>query len=91
MDLNSLYKVIQDRQEHPKEGSYTNSLLNAGEDEILKKVGEEAMEVLLAGKGQTKERQIEEISDLAYHTLVLMVYKGIRPEDIQAELEKRHR
>lgn len=91
MDIDALFEIIQDRFNHPKEGSYTNSLFNAGEDEILKKIGEEAMEVLLAGKGQGKQRQIEEVSDLAYHTLVFMVAKGITPADIRAELEKRHR
>ena len=57
---------------------------------IIKKVGEEAMEVILAAKGQTRQRLIEEIADLTYHTLVLLAEKGLTPDDIQGELEQRH-
>lgn len=89
--LNELYDLLQDRYEHPKEGSYTCSLFDKGEDEILKKVGEEAMEVILAAKGQGNARLVEETADLAYHVLVLLVARGIKPADIQAELERRHR
>jgi phosphoribosyl-ATP pyrophosphohydrolase len=90
MDINSLYQLIVDRKNHPKEGSYTNSLFVQGEDEILKKVGEEAMEVILAAKGQGKVRLVEEVADLTYHTLVLLAYEGLTPEDVRAELERRH-
>jgi phosphoribosyl-ATP pyrophosphohydrolase len=91
MDVNQLFQIITDRKENPKTGSYTTSLFAAGEDEILKKVGEEAMEVILAAKGQGNQRLIEEVADLTYHALVLLAYKGLSPEDIRDELERRHR
>ena len=62
-----------------------------GEDEILKKVGEESVEVILAAKGQGNPRLIEEVADLTYHTLVLLAARGLTPADILAELERRHR
>jgi phosphoribosyl-ATP pyrophosphohydrolase len=65
--------------------------MRSGEDEILKKIGEEAVEVVLAGKGQGNQRLVEEVADLAYHTLVLLAYKGLSLEAIEEELEKRHR
>ncbi len=88
--LNELFAIIEDRKAHPQPGSYTNRLLAAGEDEILKKVGEEAMEVILAAKGQGDQRLIEEVSDLFYHTLVLLAKKGLSLEQVEAELKKRH-
>ena len=85
-----LFAIIQDRKANPKPGSYTNSLFEMGEDKILKKVGEEAMEVILAAKAQGKQRIIEEVSDLFYHTLVLLASKDVTLDEIETELRKRH-
>ena len=89
-NLESLYQTLLDRQRNPKPGSYTNQLLTQGEDEIVKKIGEEAVEIILAAKGQGNPRLVEEIADLTYHTLVLMVLRGLAPNDILAELDRRH-
>ena len=91
MDLDHLYHIICDRRDHPIAQSYTARLMAEGEDEILKKVGEEAMEIILAAKGQGDQRLIEEVSDLAFHLLVLLSYKRITPDDIRNELERRHK
>ena len=88
--LAHVFATIEDRKANPKPGSYTNSLLDAGEDEIVKKIGEEAVEVILAAKGQGNERVISELADLAYHCLVLLAQRGLSPEDVAAELERRH-
>lgn len=88
--LARVFATIEDRKVHPKPGSYTNRLLDAGEDEIVKKVGEEAVEVILAVKGQGNERVISELADLAYHCLVLLAQRGLSPGDVAAELERRH-
>jgi len=88
--LKRVFAVIQDRQAHPKVGSYTNRLLDAGEDEIVKKIGEEAVEVILAAKSQGDERVIGELADLTYHCLVLLARRGLSPEDVAAELERRY-
>lgn len=85
-----LYKLIQGRRTDPKEGSYTSYLFDKGIDKILKKVGEETTEVIVAGKGGEKAETIYEIADLYYHVMVLMVEMGISPEDILSELAKRH-
>jgi phosphoribosyl-ATP pyrophosphohydrolase len=90
MKLTDLYQIICDRRDHPAQGSYTARLFAQGEDEIIKKVGEEAIEVVLAAKGQGQQRLVEEVSDLAYHALVLLAAKGVSPADIEAELERRH-
>lgn len=87
--IEELFATIKERQQSNPEGSYTASLFDKGEDEILKKVGEESVEVILAAKGQGNERLIEEISDLTYHVLVLLASRGLTPADIAAELEKR--
>jgi phosphoribosyl-ATP pyrophosphohydrolase len=89
-DLDALYHLILDRQKNPRPGSYTNFLLTAGTDEISKKVGEEAIEIILAVKGQGRQRIIEEIADLTYHLLTLMVEQGLTPDDIMHELSARH-
>ena len=89
--LEKIFAVIQDRKANPKPGSYTNRLLDEGEDKILQKVGEEAIEVLIAAKGQGSERLISELADLTYHCLVLLAHKGLAPDDIAAELERRYR
>lgn len=89
--INELFQTIIDRKKTMPEGSYTTSLFKQGEDEILKKVGEEAVEVILAAKAQGNERLASEIADLTYHTLVLLAARGLTPDDISAELEKRKR
>ncbi len=89
--LNELYATITDRRQNPRPGSYTNLLFEAGENEIVKKVGEEAIEVLIAAKGQTDQRMIEESADLLYHLWVLLAWRGIHPDQVLAELERRHR
>lgn len=89
--LNRIFAIIEDRKANPKPGSYTNQLFDAGEDEIVKKIGEEAVEVILAAKGQGDTRVISEIADLTYHCLVLLSYRGLSPEDICEELDRRHR
>jgi len=91
MNINDLYAVILDRKENPTTSSYTTSLFKAGQDEICKKVGEEAIEVIIAAKSQGKQRLVEEVSDLTYHVLVLMAQNQVTPDDILGELEKRHR
>ena len=87
--VEQLYKVIQERKENPTEGSYTSYLFEEGIDKILKKVGEESAEVIISSKNSDNKETVGEISDLFYHTLVLMVAKGIKIEDVVAELEKR--
>jgi len=89
--LDKLYFTLIDRKQNPKPGSYTNSLFDAGQDEIVKKVGEEAIEVIIAAHGQTDQRLIEETSDLIYHLWVLLAWRGVTPEQVLAELERRHR
>ena len=88
--LNELYDVIKDRQLNPKEGSYTNYLFEKGQDKILKKVGEEAVETVIASKNLNKEEIIYEMGDLWYHCLVLLAYHNIKPEEVFAELINRH-
>jgi phosphoribosyl-ATP pyrophosphohydrolase len=89
--LNELFATILDRQANPTPNSYTARLLDAGEDEVLKKVGEEAMEVILAAKGQGDERLVCEVADLFYHLLVLLAARGLTLADIKAELVRRRR
>ena len=85
-----LYELFKGRKTAPKEGSYTTYLFDKGLEKILKKVGEECTEVIIAGGKRDKEETVFEISDLCYHVLVLMVELGISVEDITRELEKRH-
>ncbi len=87
--INELFDTIVERKKNLPEGSYTTSLFKMGEDEILKKVGEESVEVIIAAKSQGNARLVEEIADLTYHTLVLLAERGLTPADIAAELEKR--
>lgn len=89
--IRNLWVTLQDRRDNPRPGSYTAQLLEAGEDEIAKKVGEEAIEVILAAKGQGRQRLAEEVADLTYHLLVLLLAKGLTWEDILAELAARHK
>lgn len=83
------YEVILDRKENPKEGSYTNYLLSKGMDRIAKKVGEEATEVVIAGKNADKAEICYETADLFYHLFVLLAHQGITLYDICEELRKR--
>jgi phosphoribosyl-ATP pyrophosphohydrolase/phosphoribosyl-AMP cyclohydrolase len=87
--LDTLFATILDRQANPRPGSYTARLLEAGEDQILKKVGEEAMEVVLAAKGQGDARVVSEVADLLYHLLVLLAARGLTLADVEAELVRR--
>ncbi len=89
--LDELFATILERQAHPRPESYTARLLAAGQDEVLKKVGEEAMEVILAAKGQGREGLTEEVADLFYHLLVLLAAHGLTLADIEAELARRRR
>ena len=88
--LDELYDLIKGRKDNPKDGSYTSYLFDKGLDKILKKVGEECTEVVIAAKGGDKEETIFEISDLTYHVLVLMAEYGITLNDIKAQLASRH-
>lgn len=84
-----VFAVIQDRKIHPKEGSYTNYLFDKGIDKILKKVGEEATEIVIAAKNPDPEEIKYEISDFLYHVMVLMAERGVTWEDITEELANR--
>ncbi len=86
----ALMKLIAGRKEEKKEGSYTTYLFEKGRDKILKKVGEESTEVIIAGKANDKAETIYEIADLAYHVMVLMIDMGISLEEIFKELASRH-
>ena len=88
--MEGLYQLLESRKRELPEGSYTTYLFQKGLDKILKKVGEESTEVIIAGKAEDKAETIYEIADLAYHVLVLMVQMGISVEDIRAELASRH-
>ena len=88
--LEALMKLIEGRKLEKKEGSYTTYLFEKGIDKILKKVGEECTEVIIAGKADDKAETIYEISDLVYHVMVLMIEMGISLEDIHKELASRH-
>ena len=88
--LEALMKVIEGRKTERKEGSYTTYLFDKGIDKILKKVGEECTEVIIAGKADDKAETIYEISDLVYHVMVLMIEMGISLDDIRNELASRH-
>ena len=88
--LDGLYELLEGRKRDMPEGSYTSYLFEKGLDKILKKVGEECTEVIIAGKAQDRRETVYEIADLAYHTLVLMVEAGISVDDIRKELASRH-
>lgn len=88
--IDALYKLIEGRKTDVKEGSYTTYLFSKGLDKIMKKVGEECTEVIIGAAKHSKEETIYEISDLAYHILVLMVEMGISLDDIRKELDSRH-
>ncbi len=88
--LESLMEMLRGRKIEKKEGSYTTYLFEKGIDKILKKVGEESTEVIIAGKANDKAETIYEIADLAYHVMVLMIEMGISLEDVHRELASRH-
>jgi phosphoribosyl-ATP pyrophosphohydrolase len=90
MSIQWLFEIIEDRKKNPVEKSYTSSLYRAGLSKIAKKVGEEGTEVVVAALSQDDQRLIEEVADLTYHILVLLSARGLTPEDIVAELKKRH-
>ena len=85
-----LYNLIKGRKTEKKEGSYTTYLFEKGLDKILKKIGEESTEVIIAAKAQDKRETVYEIADLCYHVMVLMIEAGISLEDIKSELASRH-
>ncbi len=95
MDANSknvskdLYNLILDRKANPVDGSYTNYLFDKGIEKIGKKVGEEAIEAIISASRDDKENTVLELADLFYHTLVMMAYMGITPEEVEEELKKR--
>ncbi len=88
--LEGLYTLLEGRKKERPEGSYTTYLFEKGIDKILKKVGEESTEVIIAGKADDKKETIYELADLAYHAMVLMVQMGITVEDVHRELASRH-
>ena len=88
--MQGLYDMLVTRNEERPEGSYTTYLFQKGIDKILKKVGEECTEVIIAGKADDKAETVYELADLAYHAMVLMVQMGISVEDVHRELASRH-
>ena len=88
--LNGLYQLLVDRKATKPQGSYTTYLFEKGLDKILKKIGEECTEVIIAGKAQDKKETIYEIADLAYHVMVMMVENGISLDEVRTELASRH-
>ena len=88
--IDALYEMLVGRKQNPKEGSYTSYLFEKGLDKILKKVGEESTEVIIAAKSNDRAETVYEIADLAYHVLTLMVEANLTPDDIRHELSSRH-
>ena len=88
--VEGLYELLEGRKRERPEGSYTTYLFDKGIDKILKKVGEECAEVIIAGKADDKKETVYELADLAYHAMVLMVEMGITVEDVHRELASRH-
>ncbi len=91
MILDDLARVIRERQNRPAKGSYVSSLLSAGDSTLLKKIGEEAAEVIIAAKDRDRQQIIHELADLWFHCMVLMAQEGISHEDVFSELEQRYR
>ena len=87
--LETLYNVVLDRKANPQEGSYTCYLFDKGLDKILKKIGEECSETIIAAKNNDKSETVYEISDLIYHLMVMIVNEGIELNDVMAELDSR--
>lgn len=88
--IDGLYELLLNRKKTLPEGSYTSYLFEKGIDKILKKIGEESTEVIIAGKAGDKRETIYEVADLMYHVMVMMVEMGITPAEIEAELASRH-
>ena len=88
--MEGLMEMLKGRKERPKEGSYTSYLFDKGLDKILKKVGEESTEVIIAGKAEDRAETVYEIADLTYHVMVLMLELGISLDDVKKELASRH-
>ncbi len=88
--LNKVYDVIVDRRDRPKESSYVSTLFSSGVDKILSKITEEAGELIISSKNNDREEIIYEAADLWFHTLVLLGYHGLTPQDIYKELERRY-
>jgi phosphoribosyl-ATP pyrophosphohydrolase/phosphoribosyl-AMP cyclohydrolase len=88
--IQQLYSIVEDRRKRRPAGSYTTKLFADGIDKIVKKLGEEAVETVIAAKNDSSERIVEETSDLLYHLIVTLVAKGVTLEEIKAELVKRH-
>jgi phosphoribosyl-ATP pyrophosphohydrolase len=91
MNINDLYKIIQDRKRKMSKDSYVASLFRLGEDLIIQKIGEEATEVIIAAKNKNKKRIISEVADLLFHLLILLVSSDITLSDIEKELESRNK
>ncbi len=91
MSLEKLFGIIKSRAREKPKGSYVASLFAKGKDSIVQKVGEEAVEVVIASKNKNKKALISELADLWFHALVLMVSLNISPGDIEKELERRHK
>jgi phosphoribosyl-ATP pyrophosphohydrolase len=87
--LQAVYQVIQERKTNPSEQSYTASIMSKGIDKVLKKLGEEATELVIAGKGGVRDEIVYETADLLFHALILLGYYDIAPEEIYAELRRR--
>lgn len=87
--IKALYQVILERRAHPQEGSYTCYLFDKGLDKILKKVGEECAETIIAAKNEVPADTVGEVSDLIYHLLVMLAEKGIPVDDVLVELDRR--
>ncbi len=87
--LQAIYQVIRERKANPSEESYTSTLMAKGIDKVLKKVGEEATELIIAGKGGARQEIVYETADLLFHTLVLLGFYDIEPEEIYIELRRR--
>ena len=89
--MQEVFEVIEARKTASPESSYTARLYAAGEVEVLKKIGEEAVEVVVAASKQTEDRIVYEVADLVYHSLVLLAMRGLSWADVEAELARRHR
>jgi phosphoribosyl-ATP pyrophosphohydrolase len=87
--ISAVYRVIQQRKANPSDSSYTASLMAKGIDKILKKIGEEATEVVIAGKGGKRDEIVYETADLIFHNLVLLGFYDIDPEEVFSELRRR--
>ena len=89
--LDELFEIIEERKKDLPSGSYTARLMNAGENAILRKIGEESLEIIFASKDEGQQRLIEESADLLYHLWVLLSYKGITLDQVNEELKNRHK